>query len=83
VISEPENQSNLKKNALWKHWLFSVGFRERGHSFSNSHPCRQAETLEARTNLLPGLGNRRLESFNRRRDIPQIHARLVKSFMTR
>jgi hypothetical protein len=22
VSSEPENQSNLNKNALWKHWIF-------------------------------------------------------------
>jgi hypothetical protein len=34
--SEPENQSNLKKNALWKHWLFLIDFEARGHSFSNS-----------------------------------------------
>jgi|GEM_PF-3009227 hypothetical protein len=42
ITSEPENQSNLNKNALWKHWLFSVDFRARGHSFSNSQPASEA-----------------------------------------
>jgi len=44
--SEPENQSNLNKNTLWKHWVFSVNFRARGHSFSNSQALLRRRELE-------------------------------------
>jgi hypothetical protein len=33
--SEPENQSNLKKEHPLKILIFSINFRARGHSFSN------------------------------------------------
>jgi len=41
LAPEPENQSNLNKNALWKHWLFLCRFLgARAFFFKLSDPTR-------------------------------------------